>query len=169
MEAASDLIRCEVASLWKLRLRPLNVQDSNGAEHTSPKSADSAPSFPRCRKRMSSEWPPRARPQDLSPKQTVRRRRPRVASTKTSRRENRLPLPRETQPALRDRPRSKPYFSPTFQYAAKGSGRPRAETAAVAARASAGCLPNVDRERHASPRFVCPCAHARRRPRVRRR
>jgi len=36
VEAASDLIRCEVASLWKLRLRPLNVQVSNGAEHTTP-------------------------------------------------------------------------------------------------------------------------------------
>ena len=36
VDAEANLTRCEVASLWKLSLRPLNVQDSNGAEHTSP-------------------------------------------------------------------------------------------------------------------------------------
>ena len=39
VDADSDLIRCEVASLWNLCLRPLNVQDSNGSEHTRPRRA----------------------------------------------------------------------------------------------------------------------------------
>ena len=67
MDADSDLIRCEVASLWKLCLRPLNVQDANGSEHTSPRRARPAPQFTRGRKGMSSESPLRARPEDVSP------------------------------------------------------------------------------------------------------
>jgi len=166
-DTEANLTRCEVKSLWRSCLRPLTFQNLSVEENTS----STRPM--RLRHSLDTErvcrWNRRRSGREISPTQTVRRRRQRVSSAKTSPQENRPSHPRETQPALLDRPRSKPCFSPTFQCAATGSGTPPAEITAVAALASAGCRPSADRERRASQRFVCPSARARQRPRVRRR